>query len=126
MPATGIRLSIFIDGGYLFKVFAAYSGAGYRYSCKRLMTKLSENYNLEKVHYVNSINLRNAAIRAKQEKFYYGYLKNSLGWEVEILPLQMAWRKSPTKGDRFYADASASKCCPGKRMRRGDPPCCGF
>jgi len=97
-PVTGIRLSVFIDGGYLFKVCAPYSGAGYRYSCKRLIRRLSENYNLEKVHYVNSINLRNAAIRVKQEKFYYDYLKNRLGWEVEILPLQWPGGIAQQKG----------------------------
>jgi uncharacterized LabA/DUF88 family protein len=98
MGNHGIRLRIFIDGGYLFKVFDPYRQQGYRFSCKRLQRKLSENYHLLKVHYVNSINLRNPATKAKQERFYYGHLKDQLGWEVTILPLQWPGGKAEQKG----------------------------
>ena len=91
-------MSIFIDGGYLFKVFDPYRLAGYRYSGKRLIRKLSEYYQLVKVHYISSINNRNPAIKKNQERFYYGYLRDRLGWDVTILPLQWPGGKPTQKG----------------------------
>lgn len=98
MPPSTHRLRIIIDGGYLFKVFEPYRAAGYRYSSKRLIRLLSLNYNLLKVHYVNSINQRIPAIKEKQEKFYYGHLRDSLGWDVVILPLQFPGGVAQQKG----------------------------
>ena len=98
MEVAAPRLSILIDGGYLFKVFEYYPKEGYRYSCKRLQRKLSLNYNLTKVQYVNSINNRNPTVRAKQEKFYYGFLRDRLGWEVKILPLLFPGGQPKQKG----------------------------
>jgi uncharacterized LabA/DUF88 family protein len=92
------RLRIFIDGGYLFKVFDPYRAVGYRFSCKRLIRLLGTDYNLLGVHYVNSINTRKPAIKKKQEGFYYGYLRGNLGWEVTILPLQWPGGEAQQKG----------------------------
>lgn len=92
------NLSIVIDGGYLFKVFSPYATKGYRYSGQRLVTRLSENSILQKVHYVNSINLRNPDTKKKQEGFYYGYLRDRLGWDVTILPLQWPGGRPEQKG----------------------------
>lgn len=92
------RVSIFIDGGYLFHVFAPYRAQGYKYSPKRLVRKLSENYVLQRVHYIDSINQREAKIKAKQERFYYGVLRDGLGWEVTILPLQFPGGVPTQKG----------------------------
>jgi uncharacterized LabA/DUF88 family protein len=83
------KLSIFIDGGYLFRAFKEeYSLDGYRYSPKRLIRRISEESVLVKVHYFDSINNRDAATKQKQERFFYGLLRDKLGWDVEILPLQ--------------------------------------
>ena len=92
------RLRIIIDGGYLFKVFDPYRAKGLRYSCKRLARLLSENYYLLKVHYVSSINLRNPTTRANQERFYNGYLRDKLGWEVHIMALQWPGGHAQQKG----------------------------
>jgi len=92
------RLHVFIDGGYVFNVFDPYRKLGYRYSCKRLVRLLSMNYQLLAVHYVNSINLRDAAIKEKQERFYYGQLRDKLGWDVHILPLQWPGGQAQQKG----------------------------
>lgn len=59
---------------------------------------LSENYHLIKVHYYNAINLRNPAVRSKQEKFYYGHLRDQLGWDMVILPLQWPGGVAEQKG----------------------------
>jgi uncharacterized LabA/DUF88 family protein len=92
------RLSIFIDGGYLFKVFDKYRQYGYRQSLKRLIRLLSLEQNLAKVHYVNSINTRNSETREKQEKFYNGYLRDTLKWDIAILPLQWPGGQAEQKG----------------------------
>lgn len=92
------KLSIFIDGGYLFKVFDKYREQGYRQSLKRLIRLLSQEQNLMKVHYVNSINLRNPETKQRQEKFYFGYLRDKLKWETTILPLQWPAGKPEQKG----------------------------
>jgi uncharacterized LabA/DUF88 family protein len=92
------RLSIFIDGGYLFRVFAPYRCNGYWYSCKRLARKLSEDYNLMKIRYVDSINQRDSVVRQKQERFYNNYLRDKLGWETIILPLQWPGGEAKQKG----------------------------
>ena len=97
MPSTPLSLSVFIDGGYLFKVFERYY-PGYRYSCKRLIRRLSENFQLVKVHYVNSINHRNPTTKQKQEKFYHGYLRDQLNWNTVILPLQWPGGEAKQKG----------------------------
>lgn len=91
-------VSIFIDGGYLFKVFDRYREKGYRQSLRRLVRLLSQEQNLKKVHYVNSINNRILATKEKQEKFYYGYLRDVLNWETTILPLQWPGGKAEQKG----------------------------
>jgi uncharacterized LabA/DUF88 family protein len=92
------KLSIFIDGGYLFKVFDKYRKQGYRQSLKRLTRLLSQEQNLKQIHYVNSINTRNPETKEKQEKFYFGYLKDKLKWETTILPLQWPGGKAEQKG----------------------------
>lgn len=92
------RLSIFIDGGYLFHVFAPYRNMGYRYSCKRLVRKLSTDCNLVKVCYVDSINQRDPKIKDKQEHFFYGHLRDQLGWEVIVSPLQWPGGQAKQKG----------------------------
>ena len=97
MPTSPLSLSVFIDGGYLFKVFTQYY-QGYRYSPKRLIRRLSENYQLVMVHYVNSINHRNPTIKQKQETFYYGYLRDQLNWNSVILPLQWPGGVAKQKG----------------------------
>jgi len=91
-------VSIFIDGGYLFKVFDRYRQKGYRQSLKRLVRLLSREQNLKKIHYVNSINNRVPATKEKQEKFYYGYLRDVLKWETTILPLQWPGGIAEQKG----------------------------
>jgi uncharacterized LabA/DUF88 family protein len=92
------QLRIIIDGGYLFKVFSPYSALGYRQSFKRLGRLLSLNYTLRGIEYVNSINNRDQPTREKQEKFYYGYVRDKLGWNVHILPLQWPGGKAEQKG----------------------------
>ena len=92
------QLRIIIDGGYLFKVFDPYRKAGYRQSFKRLGRLLAVNYNLRGIHYVNSINNRDQATREKQEKFYQGHLRDQLGWNVHILPLQWPGGRAEQKG----------------------------
>ena len=92
------RLSIFIDGGYLFKVFDRYRNSGYRQSLSRLCRVLSQDHTLVKLHYVNSINTRDRRIKEKQEKFYHGYLRDKLGWDVIILPLQWPGGNAEQKG----------------------------
>lgn len=94
---TANRLRIVIDGGYLFNVFKPYRAKGYRYSPRRLARLLSQNYTLAGVHFVDSINDRNAAVKAKQEKFY-SYLRDELGWDVQILPLQWPGGQARQKG----------------------------
>lgn len=92
------QLRIIIDGGYLFKVFSPYARAGYRQSLGRLARLLSLNYTLRGIEYVNSINNRDQATREKQERFYYDYLRDKLGWNVHILPLQWPGGKAEQKG----------------------------
>jgi len=98
MMTAAPRVSIFIDGGYLFHVFAPYRCNGYKYSCRRLARKLSENYRLIKVRYIDSINQRDPKIREKQEQFFYQYLRDGLGWDVTILPLQWPGGQAKQKG----------------------------
>jgi uncharacterized LabA/DUF88 family protein len=59
---------------------------------------LSQNHTLVKIHYINSINNRDRLVKEKQEKFYYGYLRDKLGWDVVILPLQWPGGKAEQKG----------------------------
>lgn len=92
------RLRVFIDGGYLFHVFAPYRKEGYKYSLQRLARRLSENHVLQKVHYIDAINNRDPAIKKKQEKFYFEYLRDKLGWEVTIHPLQWPGGIAKQKG----------------------------
>ena len=47
---------------------------------------------------MSSINMRDKAVREKQEKFYYGQLRDELGWEVDILALQWPGGKATQKG----------------------------
>jgi uncharacterized LabA/DUF88 family protein len=98
--ATSNRLRIVIDGGYLFNVFKPFREQGYRYSPKRLARLLAQNYNLTGpgVHYVDSINERNPVVKAKQEQFFNGVLRDTLGWEVDILPLQWPGGEPRQKG----------------------------
>lgn len=98
MANSANRLRIFIDGGYLFNAFKKYRDSGYRYSSSRLIRRLGENRNLLKVHYVNSINMRDPSIKEKQERFYYGQLRDKLGWDVQILQLQFPGGKGKQKG----------------------------
>jgi hypothetical protein len=111
------RLHVFIDGGYVFNVFDPYRKLGYRYSCKRLVRLLSMNYQLLAVHYVNSINLRDAATKEKQERFYYGQLRDTLGWDVHILPLQWQIQTScrPCKRSSRRGRSSEMRTSPGVR-----------
>lgn len=103
---AGAKLRIFIDGGYFFKVFQPYRKIGIRNTMGRLTRRLSENYNLAGVHYFDSINKRDEAVRQKQEKFYYGYLQDKLGWNVEILDLQWPGGVAKQKG----VDTSLAVC----------------
>lgn len=96
--ATSNRLRILIDGGYLFNVFKPFRAEGYKYSPKRLARLLSEGYNLAGVHYVDSMNERNATVKANQERFFFGVLRDTLGWEVTILPLQWPGGEARQKG----------------------------
>ena len=96
--AENNKLRIFIDGGYLFNTFRPYREAGFKYSPKRLIRKLSENHTLVKVHYVDAINNRNPSIKEAQERFYYGKLRDTYGWEVDIVPLQWPGGVAKQKG----------------------------
>ena len=82
------RLRIIIDGSYLFSVFKPYRTEGYHYSVKRMVRRLSEDYNLLGVHYFGSWNSFDENLRKKQEGYYYGILRDKHGYEVKILPLQ--------------------------------------
>ena len=95
----GSKLSIFIDGAYLFKGFTEYGfGTAYRQSLKRLARRISENHYLVRVHYYNAINNRDQALKEKQERFYQGVLRDKFGWNVRILPLQWPGGKAQQKG----------------------------
>jgi NYN domain len=96
--APSNRLRIIIDGGYLFNVFKPYRAIGLKYSQKRLGRLLAQNYALAGVHFVDSINDRKPAVKAAQERFYYGYLRDTLRWEVTILPLQWPGGQARQKG----------------------------
>lgn len=91
------KLRIIIDGGYLFNVFQPYRDLGYRYSAKRMARLLALNHDLQGVHYVDSINQRDPAIKKKQET-YYEMLKDRFGWDVTILPLQYPGGVATQKG----------------------------
>jgi len=67
---------------------------------------LSQEQNLVRVHYINSINLRNPVTKEKQEKFYLGFLRDKLKWETTILPLQWPGGKPEQKG----TDTSLALC----------------
>jgi uncharacterized LabA/DUF88 family protein len=92
------RLRIIVDGGYLFHVFAPYRDMGLKYSCKRLARLLSKEYSLRGVHYVDSINERNPSVKAHQERFFFDLLRDTLGWDVTILPLQWPGGEPRQKG----------------------------
>jgi len=92
------RLRIIIDGGYLFNTFRPFRDLGFHYSCPRLARLLSRDYNLTGVHFVDAINDRRPDLKARQEAFYYGFLRDRLGWEVEIFPLQWPGGEPRQKG----------------------------
>jgi hypothetical protein len=93
-----LRLSIFIDGGYLFHVFNPYRNRGFKYSLKRMVRLLATDYVLQRVYYVDAINERDANTKKKQEAFFYGVLRDQLGYEVLIRPLQFPGGQPTQKG----------------------------
>jgi uncharacterized LabA/DUF88 family protein len=59
---------------------------------------LATDYVLQRVYYVDAINERDANTKKKQEAFFYGVLRDQLGYEVLIRPLQFPGGQPTQKG----------------------------